>query len=204
MSSEIRKFINKVQNWKKKLNENSENLSHEDKLKSILFTILNQSEFISKFDFIHSIYIHAGVPILHTDEIKEKDFFNENLDVIEYIAKIWEKMGLKNYYEDWNEYNGLSIGYEVKDKNSDDKLLVLINRLKDNDFKFEYYINPNYHGQDALIKRELGDHYFEFFGEENIAYTSNDDFRELTEKLRDEVKSVEDVKFLFRYLDALI
>ena len=186
------------------MNENSVNLSHEDKLKSILFSILNKSEFISKFDFIHSMYVHAGVPILHTDEIKEKDFFDENLDVIKYIAEIWEKMGLQNYYEDWTAYNGLTIGYEVKDKESDDKLLVLMHRLKDNDFKLSYYINPNYHGQDSLLKKELGDHYFEFFGEENIPYTSNDDFKELTEKLKNEVRNIDDVKFLFRYLDALV
>ena len=88
----------------------------------------------------------------------------------------------------------------IKDKNSDTKILVQVIRF-DDDFKI--YLNPNYKKEIEGDKIFIDDEMVNVFTSGENTYSDND-FTFLGIELKDKVKTINDIKNIFYYLDALI
>lgn len=173
--------------------------TNKNDIKSILFNILNQSEYVQKFDYVWSPNLSVGSPIMFINDLSESDFFDKKTNIFDLISEYWP-YGKKDY-EDWKDlYYGLVYGYVIKDKNSDTKILVQVIRFDDG---FKIYLNPNYkkeiEGDKIFIDNEMIN---VFISGENTY--SNNDFTFLGIELKDKVKTINDIKNIFNYLDALI
>jgi hypothetical protein len=173
--------------------------TNNDDIKSILFNILNQSEYVQKFDYVWSPNLSVGSPIMFIDDLSERNFFDKKTNIFDLIGEYWPYG--RNDYEDWKDlYYGLVYGYAIKDKNSDTKILVQVIRF---DEGFEIYINPNYKKEIEGDKIFIDDEMINVFSTGENTY-SNNDFTFLGIELQDKVKTVNDIKKIFNYLDALI
>ena len=170
-----------------------------DIIKSILFKILKNSEYVKKFDYLWSPNLSMGADIIFVD-LDENDFFNKNKSVFDIIEELWPY----GDYEKWKDlYYGLVYGYKIKDKNSDVSILIQIIRYE-NEEEFDFYINPNYIGQKDSEKTFIDDKIVNVFGLDDDETTIENDFSEMGEKLIQETKSLDDYKLIFKYLDAVI
>ena len=173
--------------------------TNKNDIKSILFNILNQSEYVQKFDYVWSPNISVGSPIIFVNDLSERHFFNEKINIFDLIGEHWPYG--KNNYEDWKDlYYGLVYGYLIKDKNTDTKILVQVIRF---DGGFESYINPNYKKEIEGDKIFIDDEMVNVFTSGENTYSDND-FTFLGIELKDKVKTINDIKNIFYYLDALI
>jgi len=176
-----------------------EDTSKKDLIKSILFQILNVSDYVQKFDFIWSPNLSVGVEPMFVTNLSEKDFFNQKIDLFDLIGELWPYG--ENDYNEWKElYYGLVYGYLIKDKDSDTKILIQIIRFEEG---LQIYINPNYKGEKKGEKIYIDDEIINVFNSNEDEYSKND-FSILGDKLKNNVNDVDDVKFLFNYLDAII
>jgi hypothetical protein len=196
------KYINKFNTFYLK-----ENIERNEDIKSLLFQILNKSEYVQEFNYAWSPNLIVGVEPLFLN-FSKKDFFDTNKKVFEIIGDAW--MGGKKDYDKWKElYYGLVMGYKIKDKNTNFNILVQIIRYEKSVLpeidtnEFDIYINPRYIGNINSEKIFINDEIINInrFGEEN--YEDNT-FTKLGEKLQTNAKTIQDCKLLFRYLDALI
>jgi hypothetical protein len=170
-----------------------------DIIKSILFKILKNSEYVKKFDYLWSPNLSMGADIIFVD-LDENDFFNKNKSVFDIIEELWPY----GDYEKWKDlYYGLVYGYKIKDKNSDVSILIQIIRYE-NEEEFDFYINPNYIGQKDSEKTFIDDKIVNVFGLDDDETIIENDFSEMGEKLIQETKSLDDYKLIFKYLDAVI
>jgi hypothetical protein len=173
--------------------------TNKNDIKSILFNILNQSEYVQKFDYVWSPNLSVGSPIMFINDLSESDFFDKKTNIFDLIGEYWP-YGKKDY-EDWKDlYYGLVYGYVIKDKNSDTKILVQVIRF-DDDFKI--YLNPNYKKEIEGDKIFIDNEMINVFTSGENTY-SNNDFTFLGIELEDKVKTINDMKNIFNYLDALI
>lgn len=167
--------------------------------KPILFNLLGQSEYVQKFDYIWSPNLSAGAPILYVNGLSEAEFFDEGVDLFDLIEGLWPQG--KEDYQNWKKlYYGLVYGYVIKDKNSQVKILIQMTRFKGG---FDLYINPNYRGQSEGEKIFIGDEIVSVFGPAETTYLDSD-FSKLGLELEAKTKTIEDVKDMFYYLDALV
>jgi len=173
--------------------------TNKNDIKSILFNILNQSEYVQKFDYVWSPNLSVGSPIMFINDLSESDFFDKKTNIFDLISKYWP-YGKKDY-EDWKDlYYGLVYGYVIKDKNSDTKILVQVIRFDDG---FKIYLNPNYKKEIEGDKIFIDNEMINVFTSGENTY-SNNDFTFLGIELKDKVKTINDMKNIFNYLDALI
>ena len=176
-----------------------EDKSKKDFIKSILFQILNVSDYVQKFDYIWSPNSSVGVEPIFVTNLSEKDFYNQKINLFDLIGELWPYG--ENDYDEWKElYYGLVYGYLIKDKDSDTKIIIQIIRFEEG---FQIYINPNYKGEKKGEKIYIDDEIINVFNSNEDEYSEND-FSILGDKLKNNVDSVDDVKFLFNYLDAII
>ena len=172
--------------------------SDKNDIKSILFHILNQSEYVQKFDYIWSPNLSVGSPIVYVNNLSEDDFFNEKIDLFDLIGEYWP---YEDDYENWKElYYGLVYGYLIKDKNSNSKIIIQLIRFKDG---FEIYINPNYKKEIEGEKIFIDDEMINVFSSRETTY-QDDDFTILGSELRDKTNTVKEIRNIFYYLDAII
>jgi hypothetical protein len=172
---------------------------NDDIIKSILFKILKNSEYVKKFDYLWSPNLSMGADIIFVD-LDENDFFNKNKSVFDIIEELWPY----GDYKKWKDlYYGLVYGYKIKDKNSDVSILIQIIRYE-NEEEFDFYINPNYIGQKDSEKTFIDDKIVNVFGLDDDETIIENDFSEMGEKLIQETKSLDDYKLIFKYLDAVI
>ena len=174
--------------------------SDENDIKSILFKILNQSEYIKKFDYIWSPNLSVGSPIVYVNNLSEDDFFNEKIDLFDLIKDYWP---YEDDYENWKElYYGLVYGYLIKDKYSNNKIIIQLIRFKDG---FEVYINPNYKKEIEGEKIFIDDKIMNLFGfDDTESNNVKNNFSEMGEELSQVTKTMENYKIIFKYLDAVI
>jgi hypothetical protein len=173
--------------------------TNKNDIKSILFNILNQSEYVQKFDYVWSPNLSVGSPIMFINDLSERDFFDNKINIFDLISEYWP-YGKKDY-EDWKDlYYGLVYGYVIKDKNSDTKILVQVIRFDDG---FKIYLNPNYKKEIEGDKIFIDDEMINVFTSGENTYSDND-FTFLGIELEDKIKTINDMKNIFNYLDALI
>jgi len=173
--------------------------TNKNDIKSILFNILSQSEYVQKFDYVWSPNLSVGSPIIFINDLSERDFFDKKTNIFDLIGEYWP-YGKKDY-EDWKDlYYGLVYGYVIKDKNSDTKILVQVIRFDDG---FKIYLNPNYKKEIEGDKIFIDDEMINVFTSGENTY-SNNDFTFLGIELKDKLKTINDMKNIFNYLDALI
>ena len=173
--------------------------TNKNDIKSILFNILNQSEYVQKFDYVWSPNLSVGSPIIFINDLSERDFFDKKTNIFDLIGEYWP-YGKKDY-EDWKDlYYGLVYGYVIKDKNSDTKILVQVIRFDDG---FKIYLNPNYKKEIEGDKIFIDDEMINVFTSGENTH-SNNDFTFLGIELKDKLKTINDIKNVLYYLDALI
>jgi len=66
--------------------------TNKNDIKSILFNILNQSEYVQKFDYVWSPNISVGSPIIFVNDLSERHFFNEKINIFDLIGDLLLQM----------------------------------------------------------------------------------------------------------------
>jgi hypothetical protein len=209
MSKEMREHIDKFKTFF--INESKDEeevVKRKEDIKSLLFQILNKSEYVQEFNYVWSPNLVVGAEPIFLN-FSEKDFFDTNKSVFETIGDGWP-YGKENY-DEWKKlYYGLVMGYKIKDKNSEFSILVQIIRYEKSILseigtdEFRFYVNPGYIGSVGSKKIFINDKILNVIGSDEENYEDRlNDFTELGEKLQTNVKTIQDCKLLFRYLDAL-
>lgn len=185
-----------------------EEVLNKEDLKLLLFEILKETEFVQKFNLIWSFNLVVGADPVFAENLDENDFFDESKDVSDVIKEVWP---FPENYDEWKHtYPGITYGYLLKNKTGPNKILLQVIRFDDNDFSVN--INPGYLGRsqepeimvtNGMIFRYTGLEYDEPGSLPIINYNDND-FGRLATKLHDSIKTVDEMRYLFRFLDALI
>ena len=239
MSEDIRKMINKVKNFKQFVNENksfenevvsfinkkmledkkeimgflTETTNNKEIIKTKLFEILKGSEYVERHNYLYSINLTLGAPMIFVD-LDENDFFDETKSVFDIISGLWPYED----YEKWkNLYYTLVLGYVIKDKIGDSSMTLEIYRREKSvihesgEPEFDVFLIPSYGGETKKSNKTSGEKMFingeilNVFGfDDNPVYKPSNDFIKMGVELSKVATTVEDYKFIFKYLDAII
>jgi hypothetical protein len=196
--------------------------SSEENIKSILFELLKFSDGIKRSNSIWSTNLMVGAPVLYTDNLDEKTFFDVNKNIYDIISEIWPYPN-EDYWGKWYKlYYGLVFGFSIYDKETE--LMCLINVVRwptnkeqeekkieksqiENQFNIFIYTlrSDNVDGNTIMVDDEI----YNIFGmnddeEQTDKKPINSKFADLSEKLSSNVKDLNQIKLVFYYLDALV
>lgn len=199
---------------------NSEEKSEEN-IKSTLFELLKLSDGIKPSNSIWSINLMVGAPVLYTDNLDEKTFFDVNKNIYDIISDIWPYPN-EDYWGKWyKSYYGLVFGFSIYDKETEMMCLIQVVRWPtnkeqeekeieetqiENQFKIFIYTlrSDNVDGKTIMVDDEI----YNIFGMNDDIEPDkkpiNGNFAELSEKLSSNVNDLNQIKLVFYYLDALV
>lgn len=199
---------------------NLEENSDKD-IKSILFELLKLSDGIKRSNSIWSINLMLGAPVLYTDNLDEKTFFDVNKNIYDIISEIWPYPN-EDYWGKWyKSYYGLVFGFSIYDKETDMMCLIEVvrwptskeqeekkieNSQIENQFNIFIYTvrSENVDGKTIVFDDEI----YNIFGMNNDTEPDkkpiNNKFADLAEKLSFNVKDMNQMKLVFYYMGALV